>query len=848
MTALGQTSLLRSLGFVLFLTFTLPLHGQSGHGYVGAQACAKCHEDIHHKWAESLHSKMMQPATEQSVKGDFVQGPVVLHASTYALQHRKGNYYITESFLEGKPWEHQVDYILGSRRIQQYLATLPDGSIVLMPISWDIIRKKWVSNLDIQNPDESPGVQVELWNKSCFSCHVSQGTKNFDVEHLRYHSTWQNPGINCELCHGPGREHAVAAASPKPVSNDTRALIRASVVNPARLDATPSTMICAQCHSIRDIYANGFTAGANYYDFFLPAMEYRLPASEDPAYWPDGRPRWFSNEVLAFWESQCFLKGRASCASCHSDSHNINVDRDPRLRPGNNALCTLCHTSISANISAHTHHAPNSAGSFCIECHMPASVISLKARIRDHSISVPVPENTIRHAIPNACNLCHKDKNADWASRQMNAWYGHQSREKLVRRADAFTEARKGNSAAISALLQILSDESEGPLVRANAVGYLGTFPNDPLAYDAMFRSFSDREPLVRATAVMGIRPRAAQRQAAAFELIAQLKDPVTIVRMNAAVGLVALGVRQLQGEDGERFERAKELYRVRAELNSDDAQQQFAAGKFFLLSGDVEGAAAALRASMKLDSTIPAQYYLARALAEKGSSEEARQILEAIPRDDPQYASAQQFLASLELNGTGHGQTAQKDSANQDSSDAQSLFLDGQLQYRNANYGAALKQLEQALHLAPQADWAIKAQIYRTVCLEKLSRTSEAETAMQALSSNPAARDDVDLQLAYAELLYETERPEEALKRIDALIADVPRAPTAYLWRARVLLQLHQTDEAASAVEEAIRLQPELPAAHNLLLRIYQMQGRVKDAAHEAQWLRDYQRRLQSH
>ena len=41
-------------------------------------------------------------------------------------------------------------------------------------------------------------------------------------------------------------------------------------------------MICAQCHSFRDIYADGFKAGANYYDYFLPVMEYRLPAVRGP--------------------------------------------------------------------------------------------------------------------------------------------------------------------------------------------------------------------------------------------------------------------------------------------------------------------------------------------------------------------------------------------------------------------------------------------------------------------------------------------------------------------------------------------------------------------------------------
>lgn len=843
---MGRTSLVGSLGALLLLTVALPLPAQREKSYVGAEACAKCHAAIHQKWTNSLHNRIMQPATERSVEGDFAQGKVVLRGATYLLERRDGGFFITESDLTGKPWEHRVEYTLGARRIQQYLTTLPDGRIILIPAGWDNIRKKWVHDLDIGNPEEDASVQIQVWNKTCYSCHVNQEQKNFDPQANRYHTTWQQLGVNCERCHGPGSEHVARATSVKVLDAKTRAAVQQTIVNPARLDAARSTMICAQCHSFRDTYVDGFKAGANYYDFFLPIMEYRLPASEDPAYWPDGRPRWLPNEAFAFWQSQCFLKGSASCVTCHSDPHTTNVDRNPRLAPNNNALCTRCHTAIAANIPKHTHHLPNSPGSSCVECHMTATVIGVAARIRDHSMSIPVPENTIRHGIPNACNLCHRDKNAEWALQQVNEWHADESRRKFVLRADAFSEARNGNPAAIPALLKILSNPSMGPFLRANAAGYLGNFPADPSAYDAVLHSFSDPEPLVRATAVFAIKPRAAQREAVAPEFVSLLKDPVATARMSAAIALVSMGVRQVPDEDAERFERAKELYRARAELNSDDAQQQFAAGRFLYLSGDMKGAAASFRASLKIDPTIPAQFELAQALAGTGDSKAAREILEALPRNDPQYASAQRFLASLELSNVNHAETQPNGTATQGVSDAQAAFLDGQLLFQNQNYGGALKRLEEALRLAPQAEWTTKAQIYRAICLEKLARTQEAESAIQALFGNPTARDDVDLQLAFVELLYETGRAEEALKRVDEVIAAFPQAAMAYFWRARVLLQLQRTDEASKAAEESIHLLPELPQAHNLLLKIYQMQGRAKEAAEQAQWLRDYERRKQ--
>ena len=103
-----------------------------------------------------------------------------------------------------------------------------------------------------------------------------------------------------------------------------------------------------------------------------------------------------------------------------------------------------------------------------------------------------------------------------------------------------------------------------------------------------------------------------------------------------------------IPGEDGERFEQAKQIFRARAQLNSDDAEQLLGAGKFYLLSGDPVEAVGALQASLKVDPQIPAQYYLAYAKAQQGHIDEARQILRAIGPADAQYAKAQRLLQAL--------------------------------------------------------------------------------------------------------------------------------------------------------------------------------------------------------
>jgi hypothetical protein len=299
-----------------------------GATYVGAAACAPCHAEAFRKWSGSRHSKMVQPATPAAVQGDFSRGTVKLRGADFLLRRRGGAYYITESYLTGKPEEHRVDYTLGNRRIQHYLTTLPSGRVIVLPPSWDILRKDWFHSFDIDDPDETSDIMVQVWNKNCYSCHVSREEKNFDAEKNGYQTVWQDFGTNCERCHGPGSIHVANYSAARKPAGPAR-----DIVLQTRLDPVRNTMVCAQCHSFRDIYVQGFTAGADHFDYFLPILEFSQPLDHDPAYWPDGRTRRFSNDAYGLWQSECFLKGKATCVDCHVTPHEVEIERNPQLRP-----------------------------------------------------------------------------------------------------------------------------------------------------------------------------------------------------------------------------------------------------------------------------------------------------------------------------------------------------------------------------------------------------------------------------------------------------------------------------------------------------------------------------------
>lgn len=594
---------------------------------------------------------MLQVAAPATVLGDFGRGTLTLRQQRYVLQADAGQYHIRGPFPRDSVQDHRVDYTLGSRRVQHYLTTLSDGRIVVLPPTWDVERREWFHNLDIVNPDEAAQHPVQVWNMSCFSCHVSQQEKNYDAAKNTYATTWTDRGTNCERCHGPGGAHADQYQRRRDEASPVTGRARpggSRIVVPSKLSAEKGSMVCAQCHSLRDITIPGFAAGGDYYDHFTPILEYGQKGAKDPAYWVDGRPRRFSNDAIGLWQSRCFLDGKATCTTCHDDPHEPNIERHEELAPSNNALCTRCHESIGADLPRHTRHKAGSAANACVECHMPKTVVSLRTTMRDHTMSVPAPENTVSFGIPNACTVCHQEKPAAWAVDALARWYPNGRRMQLVAQAEAFTRGRVNAADAIPRLEALARDRQVAPLVRANAISYLRTF-SDPRAAAVLLDAARGEHPVIRAAAVLGLGDQGVLTAAVRGALLAALRDDRGIVRLAAALSLVNLGVTPVEGEDGRRFAAAKRDYLSRAELWADDPAVQLDAGKLHLVTREVAAASRALEASLRIDSTqIAPRYFLALTRLAQRRPDEARKLLGEIPAADPFGPAARKLLDAL--------------------------------------------------------------------------------------------------------------------------------------------------------------------------------------------------------
>ena len=59
-----------------------------------------------------------------------------------------------------------------------------------------------------------------------------------------------------------------------------------------------------------------------------------------------------------------------------------------------------------------------------MNCHMPKIHEGLQDAVRSHRIFSPNEVSNLEANHPNACNLCHLEKNIDWTLTKLREWYG----------------------------------------------------------------------------------------------------------------------------------------------------------------------------------------------------------------------------------------------------------------------------------------------------------------------------------------------------------------------------------------------------------------------------------------
>jgi predicted CXXCH cytochrome family protein len=364
--------------------------------YAGSAGCKTCHPSVYERWRKTPMANVVRDPRE--------------HPDAIIPDLSKPNPIFPFT-------RDDVAFVYGSIWKQRYFKKIGDDYFPL-PVQWDVTHKTWAPYAVKAGTDWwvpfYPGDNFKRPTGAlCDGCH----SVNYNIQ-TKAVTEWN---VGCETCHGPGAEHVKKPS-------------RSNIVNPARLDSVQANDVCIQCHSQGRPLKNpidgkyydwpvGFQVGLNLGDYWR--LEDHKLGETTFTHFADGTAHKNRMQGNDFVTSVMYTHG-ITCSSCH-DVHGTANDAQ-LLKPAN-VMCLECHGPNSPNgprsasIERHTHHQAGSAGSECVNCHMPKIAQTITGvNVRSHTFRFISPARTESLKIPNPCNVCHADKSTGWAMDALKRW------------------------------------------------------------------------------------------------------------------------------------------------------------------------------------------------------------------------------------------------------------------------------------------------------------------------------------------------------------------------------------------------------------------------------------------
>ena len=672
-------------------------------------------------------SRAAPESSGSAIVGNFNDARFAYAGVTSTFSRRDGKFVVRTDGPDGKLADYDVKYTFGIAPLQQYLIELPDGRLQALGIAWDSRPRaqggqRWFHLYPGQNVSHRDELHwtrpSQNWNYMCAECHSTGVRKNYDPKTRRFATSYAEVNVACEACHGPGSNHVAWArqdgdrrraddpAKGLAVTLDDRRgvtwAINAQTGNAQRSPARRAgheVEVCGRCHARRGQFSEDDAPRRSLGD------THRVALLEDRLYYPDGQIRDEVYEYGSFLQSEMFHRG-VTCSDCH-DPHR------GKLRAPGSQVCLGCHSTQKYTAASHHFHPVGSRGADCLGCHMPTTTYMVVDPRHDHSFRVPRPDLSVKLGVPNACTRCHTDRPAEWAARQVDAWYGHTPRGHQ-RYADALAAAATAAPGAVALLETVARDGDQPAIARASALARL-TSTSSAGALDLLRAGLKDGDPLVRRAAAAALEGAEPARR---VELLAPLlDDPVRAVRMEAGRALAGAPRDRLTDAQRAALDHAFAEYVAAERFNADRPESHVNLALVYAAQRRPAEAEAALRTALEIDPRhVPAAVNLADFYRAAGRDPEGERVLRDVLALDPRSAPAHHAL--------------------------------GLLLVRQKRQADAIRELEAATRLAPES--ARYAYVY-AVGLDGTGRRKPAiEVLERNLVRHPNDRDSLSALIAF--------------------------------------------------------------------------------------------------
>lgn len=697
---------------LLFLVLNTFISQSLAQSFVGSKACINCHEQAYQDWQGSHHDMSMKHADNKSVLGDFNGATLASQdkpSEKLSTFFKKGTqFWVNIKGDDGKFHDYQIKYTFGYEPLQQYMVEFDDGRVQLIPFAWDSRPKaeggqRWFNLY----PDMTEKHQEffwtntgQNWNYMCADCHSTNVDKNFDIKTNTYNTTFSEINVACESCHGAASEHLTWATESNLLSKGKSETTNKTIVSNGKglsrdlsksvqnwqvkdntktlsaksIEHSQQVVVCAQCHSRRTQISNNDHVKGNAF-----GERYLLDLISSTNYHPDGQV--YNEDFVygSFLQSKMYKNG-VVCSDCHNP-------HTAELKLPIETLCLQCHQSDNYASTQHHKHPENSTGAQCVNCHMPETTyMEIDAR-RDHGFHIPTPNLAQKLGTPDTCLSCHDDKDSQWSSSKVNAWYPNSSVEAEKDFVAVFSainlalneQQLQGVSSELSRIAQTISYAG---IIRASALTKMASVSNTNTII-AIARAVKNPDENIRLGAIEG-----AQNMAGAEKwriLSPLLKDKILAVRVNAAFALASLW-QNLSAPQKEQLSPALDDYIESQNFNNDRGFSHSNRGIIAAYQGQYDQAIKAFRQGIAIEKHFAQTYLnLSQVYYQRGENQKSIDILK-------QGTSANPDDASLPYNlGLAYIRVKDKVKA------AQSLAIATQLAPQNSHYfyvyGLSLEQ-----------------------------------------------------------------------------------------------------------------------------------------------------------
>ncbi len=328
-----------------------------GENYTGAATCVKCHQDLSKSFAHNPHGLTSKLVVDQNLLSIFDPDSNTFKFNQnekVVVEKRPGGIFQVAYSKDHEVQSQRFDVAFGSGEKAFTYGYWKGKKLYELPLSYFPAIKNWAI---------SPGFPSNTYyyergiTSRCFECHgsyvekklIQKSTFSVDEEMERGSVIY---GIDCERCHGPGKEHVVFhMENPQEKSSKFIAIYK-TLTRKQKMDA------CGVCHS-----GNALMQHKSVFDF-KPGDHLEDYYEQDLAGFGGGKPDVHGNQTPMLMNSACYLKSEnMTCQSCHNTHESIK---------GNLAVysqrCMSCHKT--------TNHSKQTLSkgmltANCIDCHMP---------------------------------------------------------------------------------------------------------------------------------------------------------------------------------------------------------------------------------------------------------------------------------------------------------------------------------------------------------------------------------------------------------------------------------------------------------------------------------------------